>query len=93
MVEYVQAACRLWCDLGVIPGDSYQSLTRYLFGKYENGSGMYFYNNGKWIQGMQIASNPNPDLKWETSGELNVGLDWEMFNGRFGGSFDFYLST
>lgn len=75
---------------GVIPGDSYQSLTRYLFGKYENGSGMYFYNNGKWIQGMQIASNPNPDLKWETSGELNVGLDWEMFNGRFGGSFDFY---
>ncbi len=75
---------------GVIPGYSYLSLTRYNFGQDDNGYGLYFYNNGKWIQGMQIASNPNPDLKWETSGELNIGLDWEMFNGRFGGSFDFY---
>lgn len=69
---------------GVIPGSSYMSLTR-----YEYGSG-YFYDNGKWIPGMAIASNPNPDLKWETSGEFNVGIDWEMFNGRFGGSVDFY---
>ena len=68
---------------GVIPNDPYQSLTRYAY------SG-FFYYNGKWVQGMQVASNPNPELKWETSHELNVGLDWEMFNGRFGGSIDFY---
>lgn len=68
---------------GIIPNDPYQSLTRY---KY-NG---YFYNNGKWIPGLQVDSNPNPDLKWETSSEINVGIDWEMFNGRFGGSVDFY---
>lgn len=75
---------------GVIPSDPYQSLTRYNFGVDENGYGLYFYDNGKWIQGMQVTSNPNPDLKWETSSEINVGLDWEMFNGRFGGSLDFY---
>lgn len=69
---------------GVIPGESYLSLTRYNYGD------VYFYSNGKWVQGMEIASNPNPELKWETSREVNVGLDWEMFNGRFGGSFDFY---
>lgn len=74
---------------GVIPNYSYLSLVRYNFGG-DDWSDYYFYNNGKWVQGMQIASNPNPDLKWETSSEVNVGLDWEMFNGRFGGSFDFY---
>lgn len=68
---------------GIIPNESYQSLTRYAY----NG---YFYNNGKWIPGLQVNSNPNPDLKWETSSEINVGIDWEMFNGRFGGSVDFY---
>lgn len=68
---------------GIIPNEPYQSLTRYAY----NG---YFYNNGKWIPGLQVNSNPNPDLKWETSSEINVGIDWEMFNGRFGGSVDFY---
>ncbi|MDE5882466.1 MAG: TonB-dependent receptor [Muribaculaceae bacterium] len=78
---------------GVIPSDSYNSLTRYLYGKDEWGYPLYFYNDGKWLQGMTIASNPNPDLKWETSSEINVGIDWEMFNGRFGGSIDYYHKT
>jgi len=73
---------------GVIPSASYNSLTRYYFGE-----GMYFYSNGKWVPGMTIASNPNPDLKWETSREINVGIDWEMFNGRLGGSLDYYHKT
>jgi len=75
---------------GVIPNESYLSLTRYYYGQDAGGYGIYFYNNGKWVQGMQVASNPNPDLKWETSREVNIGIDWEMFNGRFGGSLDFY---
>lgn len=74
---------------GVIPGDSYLSLTRYNFGP----SAGYFFNDGKWVPGMLIISNPNPDLKWETSQEINVGLDWDMFNGRFGGSLDWYHKT
>ena len=73
---------------GVIPSSSYQALTRYDFG-----GGRYFYNNGKWVPGMVVASNPNPDLKWETSHEINVGIDWDMFNGRFGGSVDVYNKT
>ena len=62
---------------GVIPSYSYLSLVRYNYGKDDNNNDLYFYNNGKWVQGMKIASNPNPDLKWETSSEINVGLDWE----------------
>ena len=69
---------------GVIPNDSYMSLTRYTLGS------TYFYDNGKWIQGLEVASNPNPDLKWETSHEVNVGVDWGMFNNRLSGTVDFY---
>lgn len=69
---------------GVIPGSSYMSLTRYQLGSN------YFYDNGKWVQGLEVASNPNPNLKWETSHEVNVGVDWAMFNNRLSGSVDVY---
>ncbi|MFA6580447.1 MAG: TonB-dependent receptor [Paludibacter sp.] len=32
----------------------------------------------------------NPDLKWETTTELNLGLDIAMFDGKVSGSFEFY---
>ena len=71
---------------GVIPNDPYQSLTRYDYGE------TYYYDNatGSWLPGLDIASNPNPDLRWEKSTEFNVGLDWSFFNDRFGGSVDVY---
>ena len=71
---------------GVIPNDPYQSLTRYDYGS------TYYYDNatGSWLPGLDIASNPNPDLRWEKSTEFNVGLDWSFFNDRFGGSVDVY---
>lgn len=69
---------------GVIVGDSYNSLTRYTYGS------PYFYDNGVWKQGLSVASNPNPDLKWETSKEVNIGLDWAILNERLSGSIDVY---
>lgn len=35
----------------------------------------------------QIGNN---DIKWETTTQYNVGLDWAMFNSRFFGSLDLY---
>jgi TonB-linked SusC/RagA family outer membrane protein len=32
----------------------------------------------------------NPDLKWETTEEINIGLDFELFKGRLSGSFEVY---
>ena len=71
---------------GVIPTDSYMSLTRY------NYSG-YYYKDGNWLPGMSIASNPNPDLKWEKSGEFNIGLDLQVLDGRLGMTLDYYNKT
>lgn len=69
---------------GVIVGGSYMSLTRYAYGS------PYFYDNGKWKQGLNVQSNPNPDLKWETSKEFNIGLDWSVLDDRLSGSIDVY---
>lgn len=69
---------------GVIPNASYQSLTRYALGS------SYYYEDGVWKPGLVIASNPNPDLKWETSAEYNVGVDISVFNERLSGSIEVY---
>lgn len=69
---------------GVIPSGSYQSLTRWQLGN------PYYYDKGQWLQGLNIGSNPNPDLKWEKSMEYNLGIDWGVLRNRLYGSIDFY---
>ena len=69
---------------GVIPGSSYQSLTLYNLGS------SYYYENGEWKPGLEVASNPNPDLKWEKSTEFNIGLDLSVLNERLSASVDVY---
>lgn len=48
------------------------------------------YVNGNWIQGVEPANNPNPDLKWETKKETNLGLDFAFLNNKISGSVDLY---
>jgi TonB-dependent starch-binding outer membrane protein SusC len=36
------------------------------------------------------VNNPNPNLKWEENREINVGLDFGIFNDRITGSFEYY---
>lgn len=69
---------------GVIPNDPYLSLTRYKLGA------SYYYEDGTWKPGMEVASNPNPDLKWEKSAEFNFGLDFSVLDERLGASIDVF---
>lgn len=36
------------------------------------------------------VNNPNPNIQWEQTAQAGIGLDYEMFDGRFGGSIDLY---
>lgn len=49
-----------------------------------------FYYNGTWSNAYAPASNANPDLAWEKKAEVNVGVDFAMFGGRFNGAIDYY---
>ncbi|MCF8336127.1 MAG: SusC/RagA family TonB-linked outer membrane protein [Bacteroidales bacterium] len=52
--------------------------------------GGYFYYNGEYRQTYGPVSNPNPNLKWETKHEYDIGIDWEVLDGRLGGNIDLY---
>ena len=40
--------------------------------------------------GVSVAQEPNPDLKWESSYQTNIGIDVGIIENRFSASFDFY---
>ena len=76
----------------------YQTLSRYGTGKY--------YNDGSWVTSIgpgyvsgwtgpgwiyRVWSGiPNPDLKWETTGQFDFGIDMAFLNRRLRFTFDYY---
>ena len=54
-------------------------------------SGGKMYYNGRWINTYAPASNPNPDLQWETKTEYNLGVDFGFLDGRISGAIDYYI--
>jgi TonB-dependent starch-binding outer membrane protein SusC len=68
---------------GIAPTSSYLSLTSYRFANK-------FLYNGQWVQGLEPARNPNPDLRWENKTEINEGVDYALFDSRLSGSLDVY---
>ncbi len=45
---------------------------------------------GSVITGFGATQVANPDLKWETSTQTNVGIDWGIKSDRITGTFEFY---
>ncbi len=76
----------------------YQTLSRYGISKY--------YNDGNWITsigpGIEVGRAgqggievlwggiPNPDLRWETTGQIDFGVDFAVFDGKLNVTFDYY---
>lgn len=76
----------------------YQTLSRFGISNY--------YNDGNWItvigpgrevgragqDGIEVlwGGIPNPDLKWETTAQVNVGVDMAFLSGRLRATFDYY---
>lgn len=59
--------------------------TRELYGT----EGLY-YDNGSWLPSYKISQNANPDLKWEQTAMLNIGLDFSVINNRLSGRIEWY---
>ncbi|WP_221409907.1 TonB-dependent receptor [Reichenbachiella sp. MSK19-1] len=80
---------------GVSP---YETLSRFGVSNY--------YNDGQWITaigpGRQVGTTgqdgievlwggmPSPDLRWETTAQVDFGVDFGMFNNRLHATFDYY---
>ncbi|MCX7987047.1 MAG: TonB-dependent receptor [Bacteroidales bacterium] len=70
---------------GTVPNASYMSLPLLTFDDSKMA-----YMNGVWVKGVVPAQNYNPDLKWETKQEYNVGFDFGLFANRINGTLDLY---
>lgn len=69
-----------------IPSNLYTNRQRY------TGEGLAVSPTGVTINNSSISTVafPNPDLQWESSTQINVGVDWGFFNNRLRGSVDYY---
>lgn len=71
---------------GAEPASPYLSINQYSFGDP-------ILSEGKWIWTVGPYKNANPDLRWETKHEYNVGVDFAFLNNRLNGSVDYYNRT
>lgn len=53
-------------------------------------NGAYFYSNGKWLTAIGPTQNDNPNLKWERTATLNIGVDFSLFKNKLSGSIEVY---
>lgn len=63
---------------------AYSAVTTY------GATGSYFTTGGNSYVSLGATKLANPDLKWESTGMFNVGLDYAFLNGRINGSLEFY---
>ena len=52
-----------------------------------------FFFNGAFTSSFGPVSNPNPNLKWETKTDINVGVDFAVNDYTLTGSLEYYTST
>jgi outer membrane receptor protein involved in Fe transport len=52
----------------------------------------YSFNN-KEVTGFRLTTDPNQNLKWETTEQINFGTDLKFYDGRMALTFDYYVKT
>lgn len=52
-----------------------------------------FGQNQALYTGASLATPPNPDIKWEESTQIDVGVELRMFDDRLSAEFDYYVKT
>jgi TonB-linked SusC/RagA family outer membrane protein len=59
---------------------------------YDLGNGAYDLNgtNTNVVSGIKVATTGNPDLKWETTTQTNIGIDAYFLDNTISVAFDYY---
>ncbi|WP_176954424.1 TonB-dependent receptor [Niabella drilacis] len=70
-----------------------QNIGQNAFSYYSSGYSYAFGTPGKILPGVTLSQLDNPDLKWETSTTINLGLDFGLFKNRLTGSVEVYKKT
>lgn len=57
------------------------------------GGGRYLYPDGQYLETYGPNRNPNPNLKWETKREVNIGLEFSLLKNKLSGTLDLFKRT
>ncbi|GGI21955.1 SusC/RagA family TonB-linked outer membrane protein [Pedobacter mendelii] len=57
------------------------------------GGGRYLFPDGQYLETYGPNRNPNPNLKWETKMETNIGLEFSLFKNKLSGTLDLFKRT
>lgn len=68
---------------GNLPGQNYLFQSIFV-------QGPQFFFNGSYVPSFGPQTNANPDLRWETKTEINLGLDFSLFDYRLTGALDVF---
>jgi TonB-linked SusC/RagA family outer membrane protein len=62
-------------------------------GEFDDFAYMGLWGTGNYMDwpGLVISNVENPDLRWERSSQIDVGLDFQLWTGRISGGFDYYF--
>ena len=69
--------------------NNYAAFSTYVF---DLGNGAYDLNgtNTNVVSGIKVATTGNPDLKWETTTQTNIGIDAYLLNNTISLTLDYY---
>ena len=56
----------------------------------QNGIEPYDATTDSWKNSYVQAQNTNPDLKWEQTAQLNIGVDFSILSNRLSGTIEYY---
>lgn len=89
-IDFLTTA-KLRIGYGITGNQEFENYRNILYYK-ESGSTINF-DTGEPATYMDFSHNANPDLKWEENTELNIGLDFGIFNDKISGSIDYFQKT
>ena len=79
-----------WGKTGSQGIDVYGTVTSFLTGDEDAATS---FLNGALTPGIIIGNPGNPNLRWETTAQTNVGLDMLILNGRLGITADYFVKN
>lgn len=83
----LRASYGLTGNQGIQP---YQSLARLSSNPGRWGQDYPFYGTSPTNTGFTISGLANPNLKWETTAQADIGIDFSLFDGRLTSTIDVY---
>lgn len=60
---------------------------------FASGSRTSYVLDDQFVNSLNPTRMANPDLKWETTEQYNIGLDYGLFRGRVSGSIDWFKKS